>query len=106
MEAKQDARVGITKALPPGDAMIAAAARGDDIMGFLRSGVSPNAADENGTTALMAAARNRHLKTVQVLLDVRANVNMKDKNGKTALDYARESHQEEIAALLRAKGGQ
>ncbi len=96
--------VGITKAVPPGDAMISFAAKGQDVTGFLASGVSVNVTDENGTTALMAAARNGHLETAQVLLGKGANVNAKDKSDKTALDYAEPNRHEDVVAALRARG--
>ena len=50
-------------------------------------------------TALMVAAHEDDLESIQLLLDYGADTTIKDKNGKTALDWA---HDEETKALLQA----
>ena len=56
---------------------------------LIDAGADVNAADEDGQTALMAAAEKGHVSKVRLLLDKGANVNARDKSGKTALQYAR-----------------
>ncbi len=59
-----------------------------------------NATDKDGETALMSAVRwnysGRFAKIVKVLLKAGADVDLKDKNGKTAFDLARESEDREV----------
>lgn len=50
----------------------------------------------------MRAAWNGHADVVQVLLQRRADPNLRDRNGQTALDYARRSRQPETIRLLQA----
>ncbi|KAH6907880.1 hypothetical protein BKA70DRAFT_1189352 [Coprinopsis sp. MPI-PUGE-AT-0042] len=77
--------------------------------------IKPNLVNCNGVTALMYASCSGSLKVVKVLLaDLRVQVNLKSKAGKTALDMAEEGkfaryHSvdqrrrcEEVAELLRA----
>ncbi|MFA6263774.1 MAG: ankyrin repeat domain-containing protein [Candidatus Babeliales bacterium] len=58
--------------------------------------------DADGSTALIMATRQEHADTVTTLLDAGANKNLKDNDGKTALDYAREGKNGEIIKLLEA----
>ena len=58
-----------------------------DVKGLLESGADPNAANEEGTTALMWAS-TRGLGWVDPLLDRGANVNASDRQGFTALMVA------------------
>jgi len=74
--------------------LIAAAGHhGPDDASFLQelieAGADVNASDEDGETALMAAAEKGHLSKVKLLIEKGANVGAKDKTGKTALQYAR-----------------
>jgi len=55
-----------------------------------------------GGTALMLAAANGHTETVKLLLDRRANINVRDNEGKTALEWARERGHTEIVELIEA----
>ncbi|KAH6907854.1 ankyrin repeat-containing domain protein [Coprinopsis sp. MPI-PUGE-AT-0042] len=77
--------------------------------------IKPNLVNCNGVTALMYVSRSGSLKVVKALLaDLRVQVNLKSKAGKTALDMAEEGkfaryHSvdqrrrcEEVAELLRA----
>ncbi|CAI8025854.1 Ankyrin repeat domain-containing protein 29 [Geodia barretti] len=56
-----------------------------------------------GSVPLMIAARMGHIKTVQRLLELGADVNCKEKLGPTALHFAAEDgHSEVVKLLLRA----
>lgn len=67
------------------------------------AGANINAADENGTTPLMAASEEGQEQVVQYLLSVGAEVNAKTKQGWTALLYAARENQPEAIRLLLAK---
>jgi ankyrin repeat protein len=55
-------------------------------------------------TALMVAAEENRVEVVKLLLSRGANVNLKDVEGETALDYAEfEEHKEVVEILMRAK---
>ncbi|MBQ9564547.1 MAG: ankyrin repeat domain-containing protein, partial [Synergistaceae bacterium] len=58
-----------------------------EIQTALKGGADPNAASEDGVTALMRAANNAP-DALRVLLANGANVNARDKNDRTALMYA------------------
>lgn len=47
-----------------------------------------NSRDENRLTALMHAAKEKNVATVKRLIEAGADVNLKDKDGKTALEYS------------------
>lgn len=64
--------------------------RGDDIV------------RDDHMTFLMEAAWNKDAETVQSLLELGANIDAKDTNGMTALDYARQEHAEDIVELLKS----
>ena len=70
--------------------LLAAAEKGDakEIHRLLKTGESPNQADESGKTALMWAAMYGHSEAAKVLLDHNADLHQKDNNGLTALMYA------------------
>jgi uncharacterized protein len=57
-----------------------------------------------GNTALMLAANRARLEEVRVLLQAGADVNLKARDGWTALAAAEMIGDDEIAALLRAAG--
>ncbi|MDB2414644.1 ankyrin repeat domain-containing protein [Rickettsiales bacterium] len=62
-----------------------------------------NIKDIFGQTALMVAAFNGHTEIVELLIEKGADVNDKDKKGKTAFDHAREGKNDEktIEAILK-----
>ena len=54
-----------------------------------------------GFTPLMIASRNGHPELVRVLLAAGADKDLRNKYGKTALDYAIKEKKDACAALLR-----
>ena len=54
-------------------------------------------------TGLVAACNNGHVDVVKLLLDANADLNLFDRNGKTALDLARDSGHVVVAAMLVSK---
>ena len=62
-----------------------------------------NARDEHGQTALMLAAYNGHDEVVKVLLGAGAEPRLRNKDGSTAEDFAREEDNDMIIELLAAK---
>ena len=68
----------------------------------LEGGVDVNAVNKGGYTALHMAVRRGQKEAVALLLEKGANVNA-ERKGKTPLEFAGKN--EEIAALLREKGG-
>jgi len=71
---------------------------------LLQAGCDVNAADNNGRTPLMYAARYSRLTAVRLLLEAGANVNARDKGGMTALDLANQFANREIISLLQRAG--
>ncbi len=55
------------------------------VRAFLEAGADPNAADEDGATALMYAVWQQDPEVVRLLISVGADVNAADKDGNTAL---------------------
>lgn len=60
-----------------------------------------NLQDDLGKTALMHAIKNRNVKVVEALLKCGAEINIKDNNDDTAIFYALEIEDFEIARLIR-----
>jgi len=67
---------------------------------LLKAGVNPNAATDGGLTPLMVAARRGSVDGVQLLLESGADANLKDTNGDSALDFARNSRHSDVVGLL------
>lgn len=55
-------------------------------------------------TALMCACKNRKFEVALTLISAGADINAKDRNGKTVLNYAAEGRNVEIMKLLLAQG--
>ena len=64
-------------------------------------GAELDARDDYQTTPLMHAAWNGRSKICEMLLALGADPSLKNKDGKTALDKAREQNKPECAALLQ-----
>lgn len=62
-----------------------------------------DAASPNGTTPLMMAARGGNITTVKLLLDEGADLTLKNQLGLTAIDFAKQYNQKDIAEGLTAR---
>ncbi len=72
---------------------------------FLKAGMDPNAADEKGNTALIAAAKAGQREMVNLLLDEGAEIDGRDKKfGGTALVWAAIRGRTETVKLLLERG--
>lgn len=78
----------------------AAAGKFDAVQAQLEAGISPNANNKAGQSALVLAATNGHLECTNALLAARADVNGVDKEGNTALHLACNAACESPAILL------
>lgn len=72
---------------------------------LLRNGAQLEARDHNGCTALMLASANGFLLVSKCLLSFDADVNCKDFEGYSPLDYAREFLHTEVFTYLKKNGG-
>jgi ankyrin repeat protein len=59
-------------------------------------------ADSIGWSALLWASSRGRLSTVQLLIERGADIRIKNKEGKTAMDCAREKGHKDIVTLLEA----
>jgi uncharacterized protein len=74
------------------------------INAFIAGKFDPNVQDANdGRTALINAAARGHLEVVNALLAGGADVNIKDKSGRTALFHALEARYDEVSDALVAQ---
>lgn len=58
---------------------------------LLQHGANPNSSDHKGETPLMAVATYGNVAALRLLLDSGARADLRDRDGKSALDYARQS---------------
>ncbi|GEM_PF-1293853 len=73
---------------------------------LIQAGGDVNAADSNGRTPLMYAARYNEPTAVRLLLEAGANVKARDNSGMTALDLAKQLGNQEVIKLLQSAGVQ
>lgn len=76
----------------------------ETVNAMLKSGVSPNSADQEGITALMYAARKDEAQVIQALIQAGADVNLKDATGWTALMFAIKKNNIQSANVLLENG--
>lgn len=87
-------------------AMLATSSRLVEILTeLIKNGAVVNLADWEGTTPLHWAAYNGYGECVKLLADAKADVTMKDENGKSAEDLATDAKDENIIAFLKACAG-
>jgi len=48
---------------------------------------------------------NGHLRVVEFLINQKADINLKDKNGKTPLGLSIDGHKSSITEFIRSQGG-
>lgn len=60
----------------------------EDVLKFLKEGADINSVSDSGRSALMFASENCMVSVAQTLLQMNADVNLKDRDGDTALVYA------------------
>jgi ankyrin repeat protein len=79
----------------------------DVMRALVAAGVNPNVTGPRGWTALMLASSGDapSVEAMQYLLDLGANVNVKDEDGRTALDWALTRGRTNASAFLESKGG-
>ena len=63
-----------------------------------------NAVNNNGQTALHYASQGGHIKTVEFLVSMRANVDKKDNNGQTPLHLATQEGHIKVVEFLMSLG--
>lgn len=73
---------------------------------LLAAGADPNLVptDSDGFPALIVAAQNGQAAVVAMLLRNGADVDIQDKKGRTALDWALQNEHDEVAESLRSRG--
>ena len=73
------------------------------VSSLLKAGTNVNCRDQEGdNTALIWAAYKGHKATAQLLLEHKANIEAKDKFGKTALQHAIDGNKSEVVKVLEA----
>jgi uncharacterized protein len=87
--------IGFVKAVKSNDTII--------FKTFYDAGISPNAKDEKGETALNAAIQNSELKTIKALAE-KADINLKDGLGNSPLFLAFQKKNEDALNYLLEKG--
>ncbi len=71
---------------------------------LIHAGAKVEHRNKAGVTALMNASGNGHIANVRALIRTGADMNARDKDGKSVLDYANQNDQEKVIKLLRSFG--
>ena len=74
----------------------------DAIKNRITKGDSIDGQDKDGFTSLMYASRKGNLEAVNILITLKANLDLKNNNNQTALDIARESSFHQVIGLLES----
>lgn len=80
------------------------AGRAEILKILLERGADPDALEEDGSTPLMACARDGRLDLARILLDAKAQLDHQDNNGKSALMHAAEAGRAALVGLLLDRG--
>lgn len=74
---------------------------------LLDRGADPNVQNSQGDTPLICATKyaGGREETVKILIEAGTNLEIRDQEGKTALDYAEAKQQDEAVALLESSSG-
>ena len=82
--------------------LLAATLQADEptVSRLLDAGASPDLADENGLTPLMAAAMQGNMNLVRKFVGGVTNINTTDRTGRSALQYAVAAQKTEVVQLL------
>ena len=86
-----------------GTPLMASIVKGNNVIAelLLQKGANPDLTDNKGTTALMYATQFQNIDAVKLLLKYKADLQHKDKEGKTAFEFAVFTSNEEIINILK-----
>ncbi|MEO8235205.1 MAG: ankyrin repeat domain-containing protein [Flavobacterium sp.] len=86
-----------------GTPLMASVVKGNNVITelLLQKGANPDLTDNKGTTALMYAAQFQNIDAIKLLLKYKADIEHKDKEGKTAFEFAVFTNNEEIINILK-----
>ncbi|SFB22960.1 hypothetical protein SAMN05660845_2159 [Flavobacterium swingsii] len=86
-----------------GTPLMACVVKGNNVIAelLLQKGANPNLTDNKGTTALMYAAQFQNIDAIKLLLKYKAVIQNKNKEGKTAFEFAVFTNNEEIINILK-----
>lgn len=70
-------------------------------LNIIKKGANVNYQNTKGETALIRAVMKGAKDNVKILIENNADINLKDKNGNTAMDYAQKSNYNEIVKILK-----
>ena len=70
---------------------------------LVRAGADINSQDEDGYTVLISAVVNERVKLVELLLQLRARVDIEDNSGMSALEHSKKNGFDEIIKILTIK---
>ncbi len=76
------------------------------VKSFLDRGMNPNVTDDDGRTALFITVRHQYVDMVKLLLNAKADPNIKDFYDDSPLKIAKELGNKELIDLLIQKGAE